>query len=423
MKNAKPCRTDWIALIEAGYSLAGSEREWFENLCELADPLLDSAGLRYGGIAHFTATTCRLGITRFPKILEPLGRLFHDLLDESTLDLLYRQGHIVDTASNLIFPQHPNARKLLELMALPITGSTPDIFSVACHSSTGECLGFSALLKERREPTALERKRWPQVAAHIGAGLRLRSKLRDLSPESLTIEAVLDSQGRMQDGHGPATQKDSRESLREAVLRIERSRTSAGRSDPDAALDNWEALLDGRWSLVDRFDSDGRRYVVAIMNVPDHSDLRGLTARERQIGELVGLGRSTKQISYSLGVSFSAVTNCTSRIQEKLGLSSQVELVSFFSASGPRRKLSEVAVAGERLLVGAYPLIDEKQIQSLTEAERSITAQIIAGSTNADIANRRGASEYTVANQVQAIFRKLDVRSRSELAIRLQVRG
>ena len=57
----------------------------------------------------------------------------------------------------------------------------------------------------------------------------------------------------MQDGQRPATDRGSRENLREAVLRIERARTHAGRSEPDAALDNWEALVDGRWSLVDRF--------------------------------------------------------------------------------------------------------------------------------------------------------------------------
>jgi DNA-binding NarL/FixJ family response regulator len=69
-------------------------------------------------------------------------------------------------------------------------------------------------------------------------------------------------------------------------------------------------------------------------------------------------------------------------------------------------------VAGERLLVGAYPLIDERSIECLTETERQVTAQILRGSTNADIARRREASEHTIANQVQAIFRKLQVRSR-----------
>jgi DNA-binding NarL/FixJ family response regulator len=260
------------------------------------------------------------------------------------------------------------------------------------------------------------------VAAHLGAGLRLRTKIGERSLDALRVDAVLDSQGRMHDGYGPATDRDSREKPREAVQRIEQARTNAGRGEPDAALDNWEALVDGRWSLVDRFDTDGKRYVIAIMNDPAHPDPRGLTPRERQVAEFAGLGRSAKEISYSLGVSSSAVTNCTARIQEKLGLYSQAELVSFFSQSGIRRKLAEVAVAGELLLVGSYPLIDDRWIEDLTEAECHVTAQIIAGSTNADIAKRRDASEHTVANQVQAIFRKLQVRSRSELAARLQAR-
>jgi DNA-binding CsgD family transcriptional regulator len=71
-------------------------------------------------------------------------------------------------------------------------------------------------------------------------------------------------------------------------------------------------------------------------------------------------------------------------------------------------------------LIGAYPQIEERTIAPLTEAERDIVALVVAGSTNADIARRRGSSEHTVASQLQSIFRKLRVRSRSDLAVRLQ---
>ena len=110
----------------------------------------------------------------------------------------------------------------------------------------------------------------------------------------------------------------------------------------------------------------------------------------------------------------------TARAQEKLGLSSRAELAAFFAQSGLRRKLAEVALAGEHLLIGAYPQIEERTIAPLTEAERDIVALVVAGSTNADIARRRGSSEHTVASQLQSIFRKLRVRSRSDLAVRLQ---
>jgi DNA-binding NarL/FixJ family response regulator len=71
-------------------------------------------------------------------------------------------------------------------------------------------------------------------------------------------------------------------------------------------------------------------------------------------------------------------------------------------------------------LVGAYPLIDSESVSCLTETEREVAAQIIEGSTNRDIAKRRGLSEHTVANQVRSIFEKLCVHSRAELAARVQ---
>lgn len=58
-------------------------------------------------------------------------------------------------------------------------------------------------------------------------------------------------------------------------------------------------------------------------------------------------------------------------------------------------------------------------MRDLTEAERDVLAALLAGSTNADIACRRRASERTVANQAQSIYRKLGVRSRNELAAKL----
>lgn len=121
-----------------------------------------------------------------------------------------------------------------------------------------------------------------------------------------------------------------------------------------------------------------------------------------------------------LGITRAAVTNCTSRTQRKLGLSSLTELAAFFANSGPRVTLAESVVYGEKLLIGTYPLLPANQVANLTDAEREVLATLLAGSTNRNIAQRRNCSEHTVANQVQAIFRKVGVHSRSELAVRLQ---
>lgn len=76
--------------------------------------------------------------------------------------------------------------------------------------------------------------------------------------------------------------------VNEAVRRIDKARTASGRSDADTAMQAWEGLVRGRWSLVDRFDTDGKRFIVAIKNDPAHPDPRrrhpspaGLTNSQR----------------------------------------------------------------------------------------------------------------------------------------------
>jgi hypothetical protein len=263
MSRATSKRADWISLIEAGYSLEGSEQQWLDNLCDCADGVLDPSAIRLGFTNRYTPTTDQLGLTHFPKIISPLAYIYYSSCDEQSMDFFYRQSRIVETLSNAPLPRNANAKKVFEVLGKIFYSA--DFLGVGCATGTGESVTFMALLKERRKLTALEGKRWPQVAAHIGAGLRLRGKLRKLSKDALPVEAVLDSQGKMHDGQRAATHKDSRENLRDAVLRIERARTNAGRSEPDTALDNWKALVEGRWSLVDRFDSDGKRYVIAVL--------------------------------------------------------------------------------------------------------------------------------------------------------------
>jgi DNA-binding CsgD family transcriptional regulator len=116
------------------------------------------------------------------------------------------------------------------------------------------------------------------------------------------------------------------------------------------------------------------------------------------------------------------VENSTRRAQAKLGLTSRVELTAFFAPHGLRTQLAKIGVADDVLLIGATPQLEDAKLTSLTEAERAVLALLIAGSTNGDIAARRAVSPRTVANQVQAIFRKFGARSRSDLMARLSER-
>ena len=88
--------------------------------------------------------------------------------------------------------------------------------------------------------------------------------------------------------------------------------------DPDRAMALWQALVVGRWSLIDHFDSDGRRFVVAHRNDVAVLDTRGLTLREQQISAHAALGHSNKVIAYELGLSVSAVGEHLARARAKL---------------------------------------------------------------------------------------------------------
>jgi DNA-binding CsgD family transcriptional regulator len=57
--------------------------------------------------------------------------------------------------------------------------------------------------------------------------------------------------------------------------------------------------------------------------------------------------------------------------------------------------------------------------ESLSSAEREVAAAALRGCSYAEIARERGSSPHTVSNQLASTFRKLEVRSRAELAAKL----
>jgi DNA-binding NarL/FixJ family response regulator len=80
----------------------------------------------------------------------------------------------------------------------------------------------------------------------------------------------------------------------------------------------------------------------------------------------------------------------------------------------------ELLVGGERLVVTSLPVdhtsVAEDHLAVLTPAERQVALDAAAGLSNAAIAKKRRRAVRTVANQLAAVYRKLDVVSRAELA-------
>lgn len=74
-----------------------------------------------------------------------------------------------------------------------------------------------------------------------------------------------------------------------------------------------------------------------------------------------------------------------------------------------------IEIAGD----APQPTVPTSPVAVLSEAETRILAELVTGRSNREIATRRGTSLRTVTNQVSAVFRKLGVRSRAEVALLL----
>jgi DNA-binding CsgD family transcriptional regulator len=74
---------------------------------------------------------------------------------------------------------------------------------------------------------------------------------------------------------------------------------------------------------------------------------------------------------------------------------------------------------GESFAVLSFAIREVEVPPNLTEAERQVVDAVLRGCSTSEIAVGRGRAPRTISNQLASIFRKLGVRSRSELVARL----
>ena len=83
-------------------------------------------------------------------------------------------------------------------------------------------------------------------------------------------------------------------------------------------------------------------------------------------------------------------------------------------------RLSRIKWGESEYLVFSAPLMPEANVR-LTPAERAVSALMLEGLGNAEIARVRRVSPRTVANQAAIIFGKLGVGSRGQLVAHAMV--
>ena len=83
-----------------------------------------------------------------------------------------------------------------------------------------------------------------------------------------------------------------------------------------------------------------------------------------------------------------------------------------------RAQQIQITVEGRKVVLLATE-DDSSTLEELTDGERSVALLATEGLSNTDIAERRGCSVRTVANQLASVYKKLGVSSREQLVSRL----
>lgn len=319
-------KPDLLQVIEAAHQLDGSPTRWLQELTNAVGPLLDEGYGAYGvtidasgphGMRVGKVVTYR-GSPVFVRAIQ----LTNAALSKEDVKATYLGTPAIVTATERVGVARWNA------LARPHSPSEiVDCAAVIAADARGVgCMINVPMARLHRYPPRVRRV-WARVSAHVVAMQRLRRGLARLGARQRAEgEAVLSSDGKVRHAEGPARSRSARALLRAPALDRERARSRLRRDSPEEAVELWRALVDGRWSIVDRFNRDGRRFLIAHENELETASQLSLTTRERQVVTCVAMGHSNKLVAYELGLSVGAVSSYLRLAMRKLGLSSRLDL-------------------------------------------------------------------------------------------------
>jgi DNA-binding CsgD family transcriptional regulator len=246
-------------------------------------------------------------------------------LGETSIERMSSRSLWVESARNFLELERVN-RPQEHLEVLP---SVQDGWSVAGTNLRGQgyllAVGISSVVAPL--PASLLR-RWRRVAVHLSAAFCLREHMaRGLAPG----EGILAPDGRLLHATGSARLPAAREALRLAVRGIDAAR-SRHRQDPESSLQAWQAVVSGRWTLVEQHERDGKRFLLARVNELQAPGSKALSLRERQVLGLVSQGASNKEIGYRLGIGEPSVAGYLRRGKAKIGVYNRAELLRWWQS-------------------------------------------------------------------------------------------
>lgn len=339
-------RRDLIAVVESAYDIASSDQQWLRGVTDNFQSVLQA----------------ELGVLSYQIAFDDKGPLFSNPVEssDSTLGLVSR----IEKKARLLRDGRANKLRGIGKLHYQIykrmitsawekgdvkllmseydlvgpnwmyTLGTPakDLFILGSyHIDRRDLTVVMGGLRTKRSLTRRQRETYHQLSAHLKAGERLRRRLRpSLSESKPSVElptdgAVLRADGKLLDADGLATVSNARQALCDEVARLDQAR-SQKLERAEEALALWQGLVRGQWSLVEKFDRDGKRFIVAHRN-PEVSDPRGLSDIECRVVGLALRGYADSLIAYHLGLPQGTVSSHLSAAMRKLAVADRAELV------------------------------------------------------------------------------------------------
>jgi DNA-binding NarL/FixJ family response regulator len=324
-----------IDLIETVYDFHKSDSDWLDAIVEMGAPLFDH-GLGFA-VDEYVVTPRDRGAAvsiesvRSVSLPSDYERRFRDAVSALPPEMLARV-HPLSYAGT--WTEISKGYPLESKRALEKVGYR-DQLGILAVDPNGVGLRITAPLPAMVELVPKAREQWQMLGAHIAAAYRLRRVLDRAKsvPRAQSndlphgAEAVLDPHSfRIIEAVGRGQGESAAECLRRGARRIDSARRKSGQQDYEEALRTWRALVCGRWSLVDWFDADQRRFLLGLANPPEVRDPRGLTEQECQVVEYAAHGETNKLIAYRLGLSQARVSALLQSAMKKLGVRTRTQL-------------------------------------------------------------------------------------------------